>query len=232
MSKDVSGAFRRSSDPIDRNNAYWRQDDHDHHTLIADGRPLVVLNHDTHSMTLMPDRDPTTVPIPHRKPLFAEAEERFGGPALPIRALPDARFDAREADRAHAQTIRDKTAARHDSRQFIRQSIEHLDKRSTQAPLSSLADTAYTFMRMTLRELEIHNGNWTDAAFSHNREAGKAFNDLPANAHTLEQLARLEHGRAQKSIRHARSINDLPDGALKEMELFEQEQRERGQREK
>lgn len=195
---------------INRDNAHWRQDDFDHHTLVSDGKAVAVANHDTHSLTLMPERDPMIIAIPHGEPLFDTAEQRFASAELPIVDLPDSRLVAREADRKAAALHRAHSPARDESRLAIQRAHDHLAQRALQAPLSFPAERACNHLRVTLHDLQVHNGRWTNDTFANFREAGRAFAELTRHADRLEQLAALEHNRAEKTLLHARSLGDRP----------------------
>jgi hypothetical protein len=193
---------------INRDNAHWRQDDLYHHSLISDGTAVAVANHDNHSLTLMPQSDAMIVAIPHGEPLFETAEQRFATAALPIVNLPESKADAREAGRKAGELHRVHSPARDESRLAIQRAHDHLVGRALQAPLSFAAERASNHLRIALRDIQIHNGRWTDDAFSNFREAGRAFAELTQHADRFEQLAALEHNRAEKTLVHARSLGD------------------------
>lgn len=206
---------------------YWRQDDRDHHTLISNGHPVVTANHDTHSLSFTASRDDREIAIPRSIPLLHAAEQRLAIPVSPIRALPDARTDARIEDNRLAEAYRKANPRHKEAQRALERARDHLDARAEKEPLSSDADKAHTFIRMTLRELDKTNGLWNEQAQAHFKEVGYALSYLPRDAAPEERHARIEIERAQRTIQHKRTTRDLPEGAIEELEKFEQQERER-----
>jgi hypothetical protein len=212
---------------IDRDTAYWRQDDESRHTLVANGKDVLVADHGTHTLSNPSQPYEPPLAIARSVPLFNAAESRLNLPTLPVQQLPGALIDARAQDIKLASLHAAQVPRRRESQQAIQQALGHLDQRAAEAPLSSPGDRAQTYLRITSNELTNHNGRWTDKAHRNFKEAGYAFEEFLSTGDRREQLARTEYNRAQTTMVHSRSINDLPDGALKELERFEREQRER-----
>lgn len=212
---------------INRDTAYWRQDDPSHHTLVANGEAVLIADHTAHTLSNPSQPYEPPLAIARSVPLLNAAEARLSLPTLPVQQLPGALIDARGQDAKLASLHAAQVPRRRESQHAIEQALRHLDSRVAEAPLSSPAGRAHTFLRMTVLELGRHNGRWTDKAHHDFKEAGYAFEEFLSTGDRREHLARTEYHRAQSTLLHSRSINDLPDGALKELERFEREQRDR-----